>query len=110
MTASPDAQSIVAAVTALQAERDAFLALLSAVADGEMQPDEIRSRISDSGPELPAILRNVAAALSREDVWVPAVDAIVVSRDQAPRRADDRDSGHVLDDLIAALLAQAAGR
>lgn len=34
-------------------------------------------------------------------------EAIADSRDQAPRRPDDRDSGQVLDDVIAAVRRKA---
>lgn len=38
-----------------------------------------------------------------DDVWQFAADAITDSRDKAPRSPDDRDSGDVLNDVIAAL-------
>ena len=42
---------------------------------------------------------------SDDDVWQFAADAIAESRDRAPRAPGDRDSGDVLNDLIAALRA-----
>lgn len=50
--------------------------------------------------------RQIADLLdSDDDVWQLAADAIADSRDQAARLPDDRDSGDVLNDLIAALRA-----
>lgn len=49
---------------------------------------------------------NAADLLDGDDaVWQVAADAITDSRDRAPRVPDDRDSGDVLNDLIAALRA-----
>jgi hypothetical protein len=44
---------------------------------------------------------------SDDEVWQLAADAIASSRDKAPRLPDDRDSGQVVNDLIAALRAAA---
>jgi hypothetical protein len=40
-----------------------------------------------------------------DDLWQLVADAIASSRDRAARVPDDRDSGDVVDDLIAALRA-----
>lgn len=42
---------------------------------------------------------------SDDDVWQLAADAIADSRDKARRHPNDRDSGQVVNDLIAALRA-----
>ena len=48
--------------------------------------------------------RQIAELLGSDDeIWLFAAGAIADSRDQAPRTADDRDSGDVLNDLITAL-------
>lgn len=55
-------------------------------------------------PEQQQAAHNAADLLdSDDDVWQVAADAIAASRDRASRSPDDRDSGEVLDDLIAAL-------
>lgn len=52
------------------------------------------------------IARQIADLLDTDDdLWQLAADAISDSRDRAPRDPDDRDSGDVLNDLIAALRA-----
>lgn len=48
-------------------------------------------------------LSHIADLLERDQVWELVADAITASRDRAPRTADDRDSGDVLDDVITAL-------
>lgn len=40
-----------------------------------------------------------------DDLWEIAADAVLASRKKAPRHPDDRDSGDVLNDMIAALRA-----
>lgn len=40
-----------------------------------------------------------------DDLWQLVADAISDSRDRAARVSDDRDSGDVVNDLIAALRA-----
>lgn len=51
----------------------------------------------------PAELLTVAEFLDRDDIYDIVADCIVISRDKAPRHPDDRDSGDVLDDVIAGL-------
>lgn len=42
---------------------------------------------------------------ANDEAWQLAADAIADARDKAPRLPDDRDSGEVLDYLLAALRA-----
>jgi hypothetical protein len=50
-------------------------------------------------------LHRLADLLDQDDVYDFVADAIAEARDKAPRVSDDRDTGEVLDDLIAALRA-----
>jgi hypothetical protein len=54
-------------------------------------------------PEELSRLHEVANLLDDEPVWTFVVDALIESRDRAARHPDDRDSGDLLDDVIAAL-------
>ena len=54
-------------------------------------------------PEQVSRLHEVAALLDDEPVWTAVVDALIDSRDRAPRHPNDRDSADLLDDVIAAL-------
>lgn len=50
-------------------------------------------------------LHRLADVLDRDDVYNFVADAIATARDKAPRAHNDRDTGDVLNDLIAALRA-----
>lgn len=54
-------------------------------------------------PEELSQLHDVADLLDDEPVWTAVVDALIDSRNGAPRIPGDRDSADLLDDVIAAL-------
>jgi hypothetical protein len=65
-------------------------------ATGRTTPPRAGTRISRSA---------LADLLDEDDTYELVAGAIADSRDMNPRHPDDRDSGDVLDDVIAALRA-----
>lgn len=55
----------------------------------------------------PTDLQRLAELLDKESNFEFVADAITASRDRAPRDPGDRDSGQVLEDVIAQLRAAA---